>query len=180
MITNKTSWLYYLCAGPKAWHIDIVISEKKAGHFFGFMNKSLIVWPNKLSSKNCNPTNFHTIKSSVKRRDIVIIDRIKGETPKVNIGGHVNRSGENYLIGMTPYDNYPQFPDMTNIYSADQKQEIKTVHTLGSKRFKETELNRKTIWSEAAGLVVPVFHYIGFNIKGIGLNHTNLLNKFFF
>ena len=93
MITNKTAGLYYLCAGPKAWHIDIVISEKKAGHFFGFMNKSPIVWPNKLSSKNFNPTNFHTIKSSVKRRDIVIIDRIKGETPKVNIGGHVNRSG---------------------------------------------------------------------------------------
>ena len=177
---NKTAELYYLCAGPTAWGLDIGISKKLTGHVFGIMNDKLIVWPKKISSQNCNPKNIHTLKVLGKNKDVVIIDRIKSETPTVNICGHVNRSGENYLIGMTPYDNYPHFPDMTNIYSEDQKQETKTVHTLGQKRFKETELNRKTIWSEAAGLVVPVFHYIGFNIKGIGLNHTNLLNEFFF
>ena len=40
-------------------------------------------------------------------------------------------------------------------------------------------LNGKTIWSEAAGLVVPVFHYIGFNIKGIGLNSTKSFKQLF-
>jgi len=179
MKNNKNSGLYYLCAGPKAWRLEIGISEKKAGHLFGFINKSLIIWPNKLSSQNCNPTNVHTIKLSVIQKDIVMIDRIKSETPKVNIGDHVNRSGENYLIGMTPYDNYPQFPDMTNLYLDNQEQETKTVHTLGPKRFKKAKLNRKTIWSEAAGLVAPVFRYVGFNIKGIGLNHTNLLKNLF-
>ena len=114
----------------------------------------------------------------VRNRGVVIIDRIKSENPSVNIGGHVNRSGENYLIGVTPYDNYPQFPDMSNIYFKKSNQETKTVHTLGPKRFKGAELNKKIIWSEAAGLVVPVFHYIGFNIKGIGLNGANSLKSF--
>ena len=179
MIINKTTGLYYLCAGPKAWHLDIGTSAIQAGHVFNFMNKIPIVWPNKLSSQNCNPTNIHIIRSLVRNRDVVIIDRIKSETPSVNIGGHVNRSGENYLIGVTPYDNYPQFPDMTNLYLDNQEQETKTVHTLGPKRFKKAKLNRKTIWSEAAGLVAPVFGYVGFNIKGIGLNHTNLLKNLF-
>ena len=168
-----------MCAGPKTWHLDIGESKKLAGHVFGVMKNKLIVWPKKLSSQNCNPKNIHTIKASAKNRDIVIVDRIKNETPKVNICGHVNRSGENYLIGMTPYDNYPQFPDMTNMYITPPNQETKIVHTLGPKRFKKAALNRKIIWCEAAGLVVPVFHYIGFKIKGIGFNSTNSLKQFF-
>ena len=180
MKTNNTAGLYYLCAGPKAWHLDIGVSKKKAGHLFGIINNSLIVWPNKLSSYNCNPKNVHTIKSSVRHRDVIIIDRIKSKTPKASIGDHINRSGENYLIGVTPYDNYPQFPDMSNIYFKKSNQEKKTVHTLGPKRFKGAELNKKIIWSEAAGLVVPVFHYIGFNIKGVGLNGANSLKSFFY
>ena len=179
MKINKTAGLYYLCAGPKPWRLDIGVSEKKAGHLFGIINNSLIIWPNNLSSHNCNTKNFLTIKSSVGHRDIIIIDRIKSKTPKVNIGDHVNRSGENYLIGVTPYDNFPQFPDMSNIYFKKSNQETKTVHTLGPKRFKGAELNKKIIWSEAAGLVVPVFHYTGFNIKGIGLNGVNSFKSFF-
>ena len=179
MIINKTTGLYYLCAGPKAWHLDIGTSEIQAGHVFNFMNKIPIAWPNKLSPQNCNPTNIHIIKSLVRNRDVVIIDRIKSETPSVNIGGHINRSGENYLIGATPYDSYPQFPDMTNVYLINPKQETKTVHTVGPKRFKRSEINRKIIWSEAVGLVAPIFHYIGFNIKGIGLNRMNYIKKFF-
>ena len=159
--------------------LEVEIFKKLSDHVFGILNNKLIVWPKKLSSRNCNPKSIHALKTSEKNRDVVIIDRIKSETPKVNICGHVNRSGENYLIGMTPYDNYPQFPDMTNTYLAHPNYEKKIVHTVGPKRFKESTLNRKTIWSEAVGLVVPVFHYIGFNIKGIGLNSTKSLKQYF-
>ena len=106
------------------------------------------------------------------------MDRIKSEKTKVNICGHVNRSGENYLIGMTPYDKYPQFPDMTYMYKTYPHKAAKTVHTVGPKSFKEVALNSKIIWSEAAGLVAPVFHYIGYNIKGIGLNRVDLAKQF--
>ena len=176
---NKTGELYYLCAGPGSWGLDIGISKKLAGHLFGVMNDKLIVWPNKLSSPNCNPKNIHTIKLSTKNRDIVIIDRIKCETPTVNIGGHVNRSGKNYLIGMTPHDKYPQFPDMTYIYKTHPHKTSKTVHTIGPKRYKKAELNSKIIWSEGIGLVAPVFHYFGYNIKGFGVNSANLLKQYF-
>ena len=159
--------------------MDVGITEKRAGHVFCMFNKRLVLWPKKLSPQNCNPTNIGAIKLLVKNRDVVIIDRIKSESENVNIGGHVNRSGENYLIGATPYDRYPQFPDMTNIYLINSKQETKTVHTVGPKRFKRSEINRKIIWSEAAGLVAPIFHYIGFNIKGVGLNRTNSIKNFF-
>ena len=176
---NKTAEVYYLCAGPGAGGLDIGISKKLADRVFGIMNDKLIVWPKKLSSLNCNPKNIHTLKSSAKNRDIVIIDRIKSKTPTVSICGHVNRSGENYLIGMTPQDNYPQFPDMTHIYKTHPHKTTKIVHTVGPKRYKEAVLNSKTIWSEAIGLVAPVFHYVGYNIKGFGVNRANLLKQYF-
>ena len=96
----------------------------------------------------------------------------------MNICGHVNRSGENYLIGMTPYNNYPQFPDMTHIYKTRSHKRTKTVHTVGPKRYKETELNSKIIWSEAIGLVAPVFYYFDCNIKGVGLNRDSFLKQY--
>ena len=176
---NKTAELYYLCAGPTAWGLDIGISKKLTGHVFGIMNDKLIVWPKKLSSQNCNPKNIHTLKVLGKNKDVVIIDRIKSETPTVNICGHVNRSGENYLIGMTPYDNYPQFPDMTHIYKTHSHKTSKTVHTAGPKRYEKAKLNSKIIWSEAIGLVAPVFHYFGYNIKGLGVNNVNSFKQIF-
>ena len=97
----------------------------------------------------------------------------------MNIGGHVNRSGENYLIGMTPHHKYPQFPDMTHIYKTHPHKTSKTVHTVGPKRYKKAELNSKIIWSEGIGLVAPVFHYVGYNIKGFGVNSANLLKQYF-
>ena len=176
---NKTAELYYLCAGPTAWGLDIGISKNLAGHVFVIMNDKLIVWPKKLSSQNCNPKNIHTLKVLGKNKDVVIIDRIKSETPTVNICGHVNRSGENYLIGMTPYDNYPQFPDMTHIYKTHSHKTSKTVHTAGPKRYEKAKLNSKIIWSEAIGLVAPVFYYFGYNIKGLGVNNVNSFKQIF-
>ena len=176
---NKTTELYYLCAGPRAWGLDVGIFKKLAGHVFGIMNDKLIVWPKKISSQNCNPKNIHTLKVLGKNKDVVIIDRIKSETPTVNICGHVNRSGENYLIGMTPYDNYPQFPDMTHIYKTHSHKTSKTVHTAGPKRYEKAKLSSKIIWSEAIGLVAPVFHYFGYNIKGLGVNNVNSFKQIF-
>jgi len=176
---NKTNEIYYLCAGPGAWGLDISIFKKLSGHIFGIINDKLFVWPKKLSIKSCNPKNIHNLlKVSEKNKDIVIIDRIKSKIPKVNICGHVNRSGENYLIGMTPYNNYPQFPDMTHIYKTHSHKRTKTVHTVGPKRYKETELNSKIIWSEAIGLVAPVFYYFDCNIKGVGLNRDSFLKQY--
>ena len=177
---NKTNEIYYLCAGPGAWGLDISIFKKLSGHIFGIINDRSVVWPKKLSIQSCNPKNIHNLlKVSEKNKDIVIIDRIKSKTSKVNIGGHVNRAGENYLIGMTPHYKYPQFPDMTHIYKTHSGEAIKTVHTIGPKRYKKAVLNRKTIWSEAVGLVAPVFYYFGYNIKGFGLNSANSLKQFF-
>ena len=175
---NKTTELYYLCADPRAWGLDVGILKNFSGHIFGTMNDRLIVWPKKLSSRNCNPKNIHTLKTSAKNRDIVIIDRIKSKTPKVNIGGHVNRAGENYLIGMTPHYKYPQFPDMTQIYKTHSHKTTKTVHTIGPKRYKKSKLNSKIIWSEAIGLVAPVFYYFDCNIKGVGLNRDSFLKQY--
>jgi hypothetical protein len=178
-MNNKTAELYYLCAGPSVWGLDIGISKKLAGHVFGIMKDKLIIWPKKLSFDHCNPKNIHIIKSTIQNRNIVIMDRIMSDTPTVNIHGHVNRSGENYLIGMTPHDKYPQFPDMTRIYKTHPHKTTKTVHTVGPKRYKEAVLNSKIIWSEAVGLVAPVFHYIGYNVKGVGVNNANSFKQFF-
>jgi hypothetical protein len=80
---------------------------------------------------------------------------------------------------MTPHYKYPQFPDMTHIYKTHPHKTSKTVHTVGPKRYKKAELNSKIIWSEGIGLVSPVFHYFGYNIKGLGVNSANSLKQYF-
>ena len=79
---KKTTESYYLCAGPRAWGLEVGVSKKLASHVFGIMNDNLIIWPKKLSPDNCNPKNIHTIKTLVQNRNIVIMDRIKSEKTK--------------------------------------------------------------------------------------------------
>ena len=105
--------------------------------------------------------------------NILLIDRLEPSAKLASIVGHVNRSGCSFLRGRTPYKNFPQFSDMSHIYSKTEGIESKTVHTLGPERFLKPPQHERHIWSEAIGLVSVVAHYIGMNVFAVGTENDS-------
>ena len=50
------------------------------------------------------------LKKNIKTKTITMFDQIKNSNNIVNICGHVNRAGTNFLVGKTPFLNKQQFP----------------------------------------------------------------------
>ena len=115
------------------------------------------------------PNNLSELNKVVDTNVITIVDRIKNKNNITRISGHINRSGQNFLVGSTPYLDKPQFPDMSSLYGLRGNKKT-TVHTIGRERYLSTErLNRKTVWSESIALVAIVFSYLGFTVEGFGV-----------
>ena len=115
--------------------------------------------PLDFSGEYINPKNFLALKQSLKIESITIIDKTKPNHHKLCIVNHVNRSGFNFLIGKTPFKNYPRFPDMSSIYGIIPGLETAVVHTVGPRRF-NTEMKSGLTISESVGLVAPIWHYV--------------------
>ena len=129
----------------------------------------MIIWPDEVSPTTCSPKNLGELKKVVDTNTITILDRIKNKNNITRISGHINRSGQSFLVGNTPFLDKPQFPDMSNIYVLRSNQKT-PVHTIGSERYLSTKtLNNETIWSESIALVATVFSYLGFTIEGFGV-----------
>ena len=139
------------------------------GHTISYVKQNIIVWPTKVTPLNCSPKNLYKLKQVLKSNKITVVDKIKNHNQVVMISGHINRSGENFLVGETPFKNKEQFPDMSNIYLNSTLKSI-SVHTVGQTRFShETKLNKTTVWSESVGLLSPVFVYLGFFVQAYGV-----------
>ena len=82
---------------------------------------------------------------------------------KVFIPIYLVNSGYNFLIGKTPAQDLPRFPDMTNIYNEIPGLKSTSVHTVGPERFK-LKLDTTNVVSESVGLIAPVWHYVGINV----------------
>ena len=129
----------------------------------------MIIWPDEVSPTTCSPKNLVELKKVVDTNTITILDRIKNKNSITRIYGHINKSGQNFLVGNTPFLDKPQFPDMSNIYVLRSNQKT-TVHTIGRERYLSTEtLNNEIIWSESIALVATVFSYLGFTVEGFGV-----------
>ena len=124
-------------------------------------NKSIV--PVVFDGNTINPKNFLKLKIDLDIHSINVIDRIKPKHSKVYISNHVNRSGYNFLIGKTPIQGFPRFPDMTNIYNEIPGLKPISVHTVGPKRF-VLKLDTINVISESVGLVAPVWHYVGIKV----------------
>ena len=124
-------------------------------------NRSIV--PLVFDGNTINPKNFLKLKIDLDIHSINVIDRIKPKHPKVYISNHANRSGYNFLIGKTPIQGFPRFPDMTNIYNKIPGLKPISVHTVGPKRF-VLKLDTINVVSESVGLVAPVWHYVGIKV----------------
>lgn len=167
----------YLCAFTKEWSKKVKPGRSIADHNYGKINNRLILWPDKIDSETINPKNFIYLKKYFKINELLFVDRIVGTNKPVSIINHVNRSGQNFLLGKTPDGKFPQFPDMSNIYHKISGLETITVHTIGKRRFQNPPDEEKVIWSEMIGLIAPVAHYVGIKVFAIGGSKFDDFNK---
>ncbi len=158
----------YLCAGPEAWGLTIPAVKSAAQHRLGKLKGRTVIWPKAINPESINPGNFSHLLNKIDTNEILIIDRIKGANGWVSVKNHINRSGANFLIGRTPYNKFPRFPDISQIYQHVEGFEKRVVHTVGPKRFCEPPQEAGTIWSEAVGLIAPMAHYVGFRLWALG------------
>lgn len=175
ILPNK---ILYLCAGPEAWGLTIPAVESAAQHRLGKLKGRTVIWPRAINPESINPTNFIELMKKLDDNEMLIIDRIKGTNGWVSVKNHINRSGANFLIGRTPYNKFPRFPDISQIYHHVEGFEKRVVHTVGPKRFCEPSQETGIIWSEAVGLIAPVAHYAGFRLWALGGSAHNKKHQF--
>lgn len=162
--------LLYLCAGPEVWGLKDITAEKLgAGHYAGRLSAFQVLWPQAAEIRTWQPAalaDLGTRTGGIK--DIVVVDRLRGVSRWVWIRDHVNRSGDNALIGNTPFGGAVQFPDLSRMYHPIEDLEGVIVHTLGTARFANPPDEAGSLWSEAAGIVAPALFYAGFRVYALG------------
>ena len=105
---------------------------------------------------------------------IRMFDRVIGTEKNVVITDHINRSGLSFLAGNTPYQNFPMFPNMSNIYIKKEKDVGKCVHTIGPDEFKKAPQEKGVIFSESAAIIATLWHYVGVRIRCLGISENNV------
>ena len=83
------------------------------GHTIFLKKEEMYILPDSFNNKNLSPDNFLNLKREVGLISILIIDRTKPVKKNLCIMNHVNRSGYNFLVGKTPTQGFPRFPDMS-------------------------------------------------------------------
>lgn len=163
---------FYLIAGPEAWGLPLSGKQTAAGHAIDVVGSSQVLWPETISDAIINPLNFDALVKKTGAHRIIIIDRLSGCGPGVvPISGHINKSGYNFLTAVTPYQDYPRFPDQSNLYQMHPDEDSVTVQTVGPERFSQLTRNDDAAGnpiSEAVGLVAPLFGYLGVSIWAYG------------
>ena len=107
----------YLCSGAVAKQLEFV-SKNKENHNYNQTKSTTYIWPNTTNKETINPIDINAIKTDYKIRDIVILDRVRGVTTVTIASDHINRTGENYLIGN---NKKMVFTDLTRLYTNQEK-----------------------------------------------------------
>ena len=142
---------------------------KKHKHTVFIVDTHIHLVPEKLNRLCLNPRSVSSLTVDLSIEKILILDRVINLKHQVCIVNHVNRSGTNFLIGNTPYNRQPQFPDMSKIYNPIKGLGKIVVHTVGTERFFNFKDCDYYI-SEAVGLIAPVWHYIGVSVSSKAYN----------
>ena len=168
----------YLCTMTDLWNGKIETQVEIAQHMVGEIRGRKIISPNFINSETINPKNLIELKDRLDINELLLIDRLKGIEDVVSIADHINQSGQNFLRSNTPEEPFPQFPDMSKVYNKIEELKNVIVHTIGLERFVTAKIEKDIIWSEYAGLIAPVAHYIGINVSAIGSEETDtIINK---
>jgi len=161
--------VYYFNSNPKFFGINAALNKKLFGHQIYEEQKMLFLTPDQFDKKNLSPKNTLKFKEKYNLKNIVMFDRVTGTDKNILISDHVNRSGTSFLVEKTPYQTFPMFPDMSEIYITNKNETGHTVQTLGPSRFHNPPNEKGVVFSEAAAIIAPLWHYIGVGIRCFGV-----------
>ena len=156
----------YLCSREIAKQFGF-IGKKKENHSHHTSNNITYFWPNKTNNRTTNPISINRIKEDHKIKDIVILDRVRGTRAQTTAIDHINKTGENFLIGNTPHGGLPRFPDASNVY----KEKNGNVFESYGRKFNKAPptKNKSRIISEWLAPVALVWSYVGATTTGRGI-----------
>ena len=160
---------YYFNSNPKHFGINTCLNKKIFGHKIYEEPKIIFLTPGKFDKNNLCPQNTLRFKEKYKLKNIVMFDRVLGTDKNILISDHINRSGTSFIIKKTPYKKFPMFPDMSGIYITKHSEEGQIVQTLGPDRFQKTPSEKDVVFSEAAAITAPLWHYVGVDVRCFGV-----------
>ena len=167
----------YFCSKNIASQVGVSSEYILYNHGIYNHKKHVYIFPLANNNTTINPEVFTKIKNELNLKDLLLVDRIYDELGIVNVVDHINRTGQNFLRGKTPYEALPTFPDVSTIYNNN---EGKVLVSVGEKKPININTLENVILSEWIALIAPVWHYLGVNIKGVGvdknINSINQLN----
>ena len=147
-----------------------VSQEKKsmAHHSVYKWEDKTIISPEQTLTEAATPANLINLKKELEGNELLIIDRTYSSEPIIQIIDHRNQTGFNPLIGKTPLEDLPRFPDVSKLYNKIERGFPKrVVNCVGVGRFGEKgEANT----SEAVALVSLSAAYAGWKISALGWN----------
>tara|TARA_B100001750_G_C15467530_1_gene577910 strand:+ start:243 stop:797 length:555 start_codon:yes stop_codon:yes gene_type:complete len=117
--------------------------------------------------KGLSPEKFIEIRNHFGKNEMTIVDRYRGDSAVVQIIDHRNLSGTNPLVGKTPIGNRPQFPDVSKLYSGEERElQQVVVDCLGKEKF-QLQKERTGVSEMAAHIALCAF-YAGWKITAFG------------
>ena len=156
----------YLCSSKLAKQLGIKSHETGVNHKLGSKNNKTFLWPTNIDPTTINPEIFSRLKEKHKIRKLLIVDRLQSKTRREKTSDHINKTGYNFLIGKTPHNNQPTFPDMSDVYK-NIKGKVFVSYGKDFKRAKKR--NNKHVRSEWIAPIATVWSYVGVEIVGIGI-----------
>ena len=128
-----------------------------------------IVSPQQSLTEAATPASLIDLKRELRNNELLIVDRVHSSEPIIQIIDHRNLTGINPLMGKTPLDGRPRFPDVSKLYNKTENGfQKKVVNCVGPGRFeKKKEANR----SEAVALISLPAAYAGWRIYALGWNN---------
>ena len=169
--------IFYFNAPPKEFGIKIHFKEKTFGHHIKKGPRRTVVNPTCFNKKNISLKNLDQLKKKLNIERVYMFDQISGLNKNTLITDHINRSGVSFLLGETPYNKRPMFPDLSKIYTCDKKRGV-VVQTLGPKRFKNPPNEPGVVFSESSAIFATLWHYIGVEVVCFGIGLPNQTKTF--
>ena len=161
--------IIYFCSEALAKQINVVSDSSSFGHKKHTLENRVILWPEHFHKTSLSPQAFLAHKKKQKIKTLIIIDRIKKHEGIIKINGHINRSGNGFLLAETPFKDRPTFPDMSKIY---REKLGETVTTVGPERFATNDTQKENITSEALAPIASLWHYLGVSIRAYGCGNN--------
>jgi len=141
-------------------------------HYIIKYKNHTIVVPIEINFKLFNPYNFNLLKQNIREKHMIIVDKIKTKKPIVHIIDHINKSGFNPLVGKTPFNDKPKFPDISNIYNRTNYSIDQVIAICIGKELTDEFLENT---SEFIAIISIVASYVGWKITALGYSNNNVL-----